>query len=352
VSTGYRLVQWNAFKVRYDLVVAGSVTAFVGFFVATGLLLRPEPHAISVPVLLIRALGACAYLMLHAVLCIGPLARLDGRFLPLLYNRRHFGVATFLVALAHATLAGGFYHGFSDTPAFASLTTSNVNYGSLSAFPFETLGILALAILFLMAATSHDLWLKVLTPTVWKSLHMMVYVAWAAAVMHVALGAMQSERSMVYGTLVVAGVGMVGGLHLVVGRREVARDRRARAEAPWVDAGPADAVVEGRAVVVPVNGQERVAVFRHGARLSAISNACAHQGGPLGEGRIIDGCVTCPWHGYQYRPSDGRSPAPFTDRVSTYRIRVHCGRIQLDPTPLPPGTPVEPVPAEREAFHA
>ena len=100
-----------------------------------------------------------------------------------------------------------------------------------------------------------------------------------------------------------------------------------------MDAGPADAVVEGRAVVVPVSGQERVAVFRHSDRLSAISNVCAHQGGPLGEGRIIDGCVTCPWHGYQYRPSDGQSPAPFTDRVPTYRVRVHCGRIQLDPTP-------------------
>jgi hypothetical protein len=41
--------------------------------------------------------------MLTIVLSIGPLARLDRRFLPLLYNRRHFGVLTFLVALAHAS---------------------------------------------------------------------------------------------------------------------------------------------------------------------------------------------------------------------------------------------------------
>ena len=31
------------------------------------------------------------------------------------------------------------------------------------------------------------------------------------------------------------------------------------------------------------------------------------QGSP-GEGRIIDGFVTCPWHGFQYRPDDGASP--------------------------------------------
>lgn len=25
---------------------------------------------------------------------------------------------------------------------------------------------------------------------------------------------------------------------------------------------------------------------------------CKHQNDPLGEGKIVDGCVTCPWHGY------------------------------------------------------
>ena len=45
-----------------------------------------------------RAFGSCAFLMLTLILCIGPLARLDARFLPLLYNRRHFGVLTALDA--------------------------------------------------------------------------------------------------------------------------------------------------------------------------------------------------------------------------------------------------------------
>ena len=48
---------------------------------------------------LIRALGTCALLLLHVILAIGPLARLDRRFLPLLYNRRHLGVTMFLLAL-------------------------------------------------------------------------------------------------------------------------------------------------------------------------------------------------------------------------------------------------------------
>ena len=46
-------------------------------------------------------------------------------------------------------------------------------------------------------------------------------------------------------------------------------------------------------------------------RIFALSNVCRHQGGPLGEGRILAGCLTCPWHGYQYHVEDGCSPPPF-----------------------------------------
>ena len=75
-------------------------------------------------------------------------------------------------------------------------------------------------------------------------------------------------------------------------------------------------------------GGERIAVFRDGARIGALSNLCAHQNGPIGEGRMIDGCVTCPWHGYQYRLEDGCA-----------RVRVAHGMVEVDPRPLAPGTP-------------
>ena len=70
---------------------------------------------------------------------------------------------------------------------------------------------------------------------------------------------------------------------------------------------------------------------------------CAHQGGPLGEGRIVDGCITCPWHGYQYKPDDGRSPAPFTEKVPTYRLKLDGDRVLLHTAALPPGTQIDPV---------
>jgi sulfoxide reductase heme-binding subunit YedZ len=46
-----------------------------------------------------------------------------------------------------------------------------------------------------MAATSHDFWLANLSAPVWKTLHMLVYLAYALLVLHVTFGALQSEVS-------------------------------------------------------------------------------------------------------------------------------------------------------------
>src|SRR6185437_7056878 len=113
--------------------------------------------------------------------------------------------------------------------------------------------------------------------------------------------------------------------------------------AAWINAGPLTDIPEDRAIVVHLDGAESVAIFRHGGRLSGVSNVCAHQNGPLGEGRVIDGCITCPWHGYQYRLEDGCAPPPLTEKLGTYRIKIADGAVLLDPRPNPPGTYVDPI---------
>ncbi len=344
MSVQYRAVKWNRFKVVHDSVLAAGIGLYVGLFFLGGKLAWAGDAGISDEVLLLRALGTCAFLLLHVVLCIGPLARFDRRFLPLLYNRRHLGVAIFLVALAHGALAAGYYHGFGRLHPLASLLGTNTAYGSLAAFPFETLGMLALLILFLMAATSHDFWLKNLSPGVWKALHMLVYPAYGLVALHVTLGALYAAENNLYVWLTAAGIMTVTGLHLAAGWREQLRDCVAGApgDEKWIDVGAVDEIPDTRAKVVCLHGRERVAVFRHGRCLSAVTNVCAHQRGPLGEGKVIDGCITCPWHGWEYRPENGQSPPPFTERVATYHVRIRDRRVLLDPRPLPPGTPVEP----------
>lgn len=348
MSHQYVTVQWTPYKRRYDLVLAIAVVTYLATFFVIGATVNRGQDAISPEILLIRATGTAAIILLHVTLSLGPLARLDRRFLPLLYNRRHLGVTTFALALVHAVVVTGFYHGFGVLSPFTSLLTSNVQYRSISAFPFEVLGLFALAILFVMAATSHDFWLTNLSPRVWKSIHMLVYVAWLSVVLHVALGALQSERNPIYATLLIAGVVWLGAIHVIAGRREVRKRAAMRINTDWIDAAGIDDIAEGRGKVIHLPGHDRVAIFRHAGGFSAVTNVCAHQGGPLGEGRIVAGCITCPWHGFTYRPADGCAPPPFTEKIATYELRIRDGRILLNINPLPPGTHVEPATIEDE----
>lgn len=355
MSNAYRAVQWNRHKVVYDRIIAGGVLGYLLLFFVGGRLLFPPPDDFSDEILLIRAFGTCAILLLHLILAIGPLARLDARFAPLLYNRRHLGVTFFLVALAHALLVLGFYGGFGVQPAPTALLAGYPADTRIGALPFEVFGFFALLIFFLMAATSHDFWLAQLGAGAWKALHMLAYLGYALVVAHVAFGALQDQGSPFFaGLLALGAVGLIA-LHLAASTREARRPAAGIADAApdhpdvaWLDAGPVTAWKEGRGRVIKVAGAERVAIFRHQGALHAVSNVCAHQAGPLGEGRVVDGCITCPWHGYQYLPANGQSPPPFTEKIPTYRLRVARGRVLLDPRPLPPGTPVAPaaVPAE------
>ena len=172
---------------------------------------------------------------------------------------------------------------------------------------------------------------------------MLVYVAYALLVGHVTLGLLQSETSPLLAVGTGVGLLTVIALHVAAARREAKVDWQTFGPATegFVNACAVSGIPEKCATVVSVNG-ERVAIFKYDGKISAISNVCRHQNGPLGEGQIIDGCVTCPWHGYQYLPEDGASPPPFTEKVSTFQTRIVDGRVWIDPKPNPPGTRIEP----------
>ncbi|MBI1251094.1 MAG: Rieske 2Fe-2S domain-containing protein [Alphaproteobacteria bacterium] len=331
----YKNVQWTPFKKAYDLGFAAGVVAFIAVFVAASLVSWPAAQTISIPQILIRAFGACAFGLLHVILLIGPLARLAPQaFLPLLYNRRHLGVACFVVALAHAALATMWYHGFSDLNPLVSLLASNPRYAAINGFPFEALGVAALLILFVMAATSHDFWNANLGPGVWKALHMAVHPAYALLAGHVLLGALQTEQAPLYAGLTGAGAALVVAAHLAAGLRQMRKDRvQEPLSDAWIRVGALADIEDKRAVIVTPPSGAQIAVFRDGETVHAISNYCRHQGGPLGEGRIIDGCVTCPWHGFQYRPEDGRSPPPYAEQVPIFRTRLEQGIVFVHPDP-------------------
>jgi len=345
MSHGYQAVSWTKFKQRYDLLLVLSVVGFIGVYLGVTLATNPTANPVQV---LIRAFGLAAIALLHVILAIGPLARLNSSYLPLLYNRRHLGVMMFGLGFIHSGISLFWYHALGTLNPILSVFLTDAG-NTIGTFPFQAFGAIALMILFVMAATSHDFWLSNLTAPVWKSLHMSVYVAYAFLVVHVAFGVLQAETSPLFIGVLAAGAITLIVLHLKAAGQE--RDRDEPATGSPTDDGY---ISVAKVADLPLNeaisaclGGERVAVLRYleddVEKVSALSGVCQHQNGPLTEGKFVYGCLTCPWHGYQYKPHSGASPAPFTEKVPTFNVRVSDGEVFVHPTPNPAGTHVDPV---------
>ena len=140
MSVGFRAVQWNRAKRVYDGILLAAVALFLALFTALHWRWHPPKDNLEAIDIGIRAFGTCAFVMLTAILWIGPLARLDRRFRPLLYNRRHFGVLTFLVALAHVALLLSWYLAQGNLASLGAELTKWPDYAKFIGFPFKTLG--------------------------------------------------------------------------------------------------------------------------------------------------------------------------------------------------------------------
>src|SRR5438046_5204623 len=335
MSASYQAVLWNRQKKHYDWLIFAFCSTYLAIFVSLNLTFNPQ---VTFETLLIRSTSTLAVLLLHIILSIGPLARINKKFLPLLYNRRHLGVTMFFIAAIHGVFSIMQFHTLGNVNPIVSLFTSNTRFGSVSAFPFQALGFFALLIFFLMAITSHDFWLHNLSPKVWKTLHMFVYVAYFLVVMHVMLGVIQYETNPVFVIILVLGSGALITLHLIAGFHEVRKDNTkfSLQKEGFVMVCEVTEIEEDRAKMFCVD-KERIAVYKTNGKLFAVNNVCKHQNGPLGEGKEINGCITCPWHGYKYLPHNGQSQPPLKEKVRTYDVKFEVKKVSINPKPYPEG---------------
>jgi nitrite reductase/ring-hydroxylating ferredoxin subunit len=73
-------------------------------------------------------------------------------------------------------------------------------------------------------------------------------------------------------------------------------------------------------------GAQSLVVVRDGSTVYALHAQCAHAGGPLANGRIVDGCIECPWHYSRFELATGRRKrGPTTFDQPHYDVRAADG---------------------------
>jgi ferredoxin-NADP reductase/nitrite reductase/ring-hydroxylating ferredoxin subunit len=77
---------------------------------------------------------------------------------------------------------------------------------------------------------------------------------------------------------------------------------------------------------VQLDGRE-LAVVLVGEDVRCLDGVCPHEGGPMAQGDVADGVVTCPWHGWSFHCDDGRSADGNGCSLRTYPVKVEQGRV-------------------------
>jgi nitrite reductase/ring-hydroxylating ferredoxin subunit/uncharacterized membrane protein len=127
--------------------------------------------------------------------------------------------------------------------------------------------------------------------------------------------------------------GYLGGHLSYVQAVGVEKRRIAGGPRSWTAVLDASDLEEGRPRVVRA-GDTDVLLYRERNRVHALWARCTHELGPLAEGRFVDGCVICPWHGSTFRLADGkvvRGPAAASQPV--YEARVTDGKVEVRALP-------------------
>jgi nitrite reductase/ring-hydroxylating ferredoxin subunit/multimeric flavodoxin WrbA len=98
----------------------------------------------------------------------------------------------------------------------------------------------------------------------------------------------------------------------------------------WIELGAVDDLKQRALQQLEVGGVKVALSFADG-RFAAISGACNHVGGPLGDGRLDGDYVVCPWHHWKFHRETGQGEPGFeADQVPRYDLREEGGRLFVD----------------------
>jgi nitrite reductase (NADH) small subunit len=99
--------------------------------------------------------------------------------------------------------------------------------------------------------------------------------------------------------------------------------------ANWIEIGNvSDIPLRGARCVK--NGETTIAIFRTADNnVFAIEDKCPHKNGPLSQGIVHDGCVTCPLHNWVISLETGKAQGADEGAVRTWPVKVENGRVMI-----------------------
>lgn len=130
------------------------------------------------------------------------------------------------------------------------------------------------------------------------------------------------------GAAILGGAGWLGG-HLSYGLG-VGVDTNAFSAEPvdWTDIGPVPP--EDGSPIRATAGSTAVVASRQHGRVCALADRCSHRGGPLSEGEIGGGAITCPWHGSRFDLTTGHVVSgPAVAPQPVYQTEIRDGRLYV-----------------------
>ena len=106
----------------------------------------------------------------------------------------------------------------------------------------------------------------------------------------------------------------------------------------YIYVGLSSEIPKGKSKTVSINDAKskkiiNIAIFNLSGRFYAISDSCAHKGGPLSKGFLKNDIITCPWHGWKYSVKNGKSSHEGGDSVNSYILKLVKGKLYVNTIP-------------------
>ena len=97
----------------------------------------------------------------------------------------------------------------------------------------------------------------------------------------------------------------------------------------WREAAKKSDIGEGKSQLVEFDGKV-IALFNHKGKFYAVDNKCPHRGGPLVQGHVEDGKVTCPWHAWQFELKTGACDTMPGTQQKCYPVKVEKDEVWIE----------------------